>query len=197
MDSTAEISHFNIKVASLAVVVLHEDILTLSAEQEQTIIPSSVRQMQNTADKFFGNLGLFGTKDFDSAKSQFEKACSLNHLRLGSFYNEIFLFCFSLFNFRLLAAPLHIEINEKTTATYFAISGSLTVAKLELLECLSNGKGEAVEYIELLCFNDSSRNSKSGPLSSKPSLKLALKYIEKYAKTVTSRSSSVPKTEFE
>ncbi|KAB0799030.1 hypothetical protein PPYR_06910 [Photinus pyralis] len=175
-DPTAEISHFNVTVASFALVILHEDILTLCADQDQMLLPSSIRQMQNTSEQFFGNLGIFGNKDFESAKVQFEKACSLNHLRL-------------------LAAPLHIEVNETTTLSAFAISGKLTAAKLELLECLNYGKGERVEYINLLCFNESSGSLAGGPLSSKPSLKLAFKHVEKTAKTAISRLSSVPKTD--
>ncbi|KAK5648479.1 hypothetical protein RI129_003371 [Pyrocoelia pectoralis] len=175
-DPTAEISHFNVTVASVALVILHEDILTLCADQDQMLLPSSVRQMQNTSELFFGNLGIFGNKDFESAKSQFEKACILNHLRL-------------------LAAPLHIEANETTTLSAFSISGKLTAAKLELLECLNYGKGEPVEYINLLCFNENSGSLAGGPFSSKPSLKLAFKHVQKTTKTAISRLASVPKTD--
>ncbi|KAK4884514.1 hypothetical protein RN001_000785 [Aquatica leii] len=173
-DPTAEISHFKVTVASLALVILHEDILTLAADQEQMLLISSVRQMQNTSELFFSKLGMFGNKDFESAKSQFEKACSSNHLRL-------------------LAAPLHIEGNETTTLSAFSIAGKLTVAKLELLECLCYGKGESIEYINLLCFTEG--NGSLGGGAMKPSLKLAFKHVEKSTKTAISRLSSVPKTD--
>ncbi|KAF5283909.1 hypothetical protein FQA39_LY04729 [Lamprigera yunnana] len=173
-DPTAEISHFKITIASLALVILHEDILTLSADHDQMLLTSSVWQMQNTSESFFSNLGIFGNKDFESAKSQFEKACSLNHLRL-------------------LAAPVHIEGNETTTLSAFSVSGKLTIAKLELLECLNYGKGESIEYINLMSFNENSGSL--GGVATKPSLKLAFKHIEKAAKTVISRLASVPKTD--
>lgn len=84
-DPTAEISRFQIRLASLALVILHEDLLAISSDT-QTLIPSSVQQMQNTATSFFNNLGLFaitsyGSKDFNIARSVFEKACKLNHMR--------------------------------------------------------------------------------------------------------------------
>lgn len=86
-DPTAEISHFQIRLASLAVVLLHEDILTLASDGNQTLLPSSVKQMSNTSETFFKQIGLFAVsgyganKDFEKANQFFEKACKLNHLR--------------------------------------------------------------------------------------------------------------------
>ncbi|KAF5280262.1 hypothetical protein FQR65_LT03070 [Abscondita terminalis] len=173
-DPTAEISHFNITVTSIALVLLHEDILTLSADQEQMLLTSSVRQMQNTSESFFNNIGIFGNKDFEIVKIQFEKACSLNHLRL-------------------LAAPLNIEGNETTTLSAFSVSGKLTIAKLELLECLNDGKDDSVEYINLFNFKEGS--GALGGIVTKPSLKLAFKHVERSTKTTVSRQTCVPKTD--
>lgn len=100
-DPTAEISHFQIRIASLALILLHEDLLV--QQQDYSLAPSSVKQMQQTVDDFFQNVGPFiltayGNKDFENARDVFEKACSLNHLRLiTSFYVfivMIFLFFF-------------------------------------------------------------------------------------------------------
>lgn len=54
---------------------------------------------------------------------------------------------------RLLAAPVIIEGNEKTTALVSSICGSVTAASLELLECLVDKNNSAqkasVEYVEV------------------------------------------------
>lgn len=85
-DPTAEISHFQIRLASLTVALLHEDILSLASDNNQTLLTSSVKQMSNTADTFFKQLGLYavtsyGGKDYDKVNAIFRKACKLNHLR--------------------------------------------------------------------------------------------------------------------
>lgn len=91
LDPTAEITHFQIRLASLAIVLLHEDLLSVSSGREHLLVPSSVTQMKHTAEMFFTNLGLFavsgyGNKDFEKAKDVFEKACQLNHIRLGTLH---------------------------------------------------------------------------------------------------------------
>ncbi|KAG8255627.1 Autophagy protein [Homalodisca vitripennis] len=68
----AEESRLHVKLSSLAVVLLHEDILILSPETGQ-ITESSLEQMSRTADQFFSKLGLFaasgyGKKDFEYAR---------------------------------------------------------------------------------------------------------------------------------
>lgn len=85
-DPTAEISHFQIRIASVAAVLLHEDILTVSTEEDHILMPSSVQQMRNKATSFFESLGNFNFigftgKDFDNCKVAFEKACQLSHIR--------------------------------------------------------------------------------------------------------------------
>lgn len=84
-DPSAEISRFDIRIASLAVLILHEEILTLSNDS-RLLLQSSVHQLQKIASEFFKKLGLFaiagyGSKDFDAAKQSFEQACNLNHIR--------------------------------------------------------------------------------------------------------------------
>lgn len=85
-DPTAEISHFQIRLASLATILLHEDLLVKLADSDHILAPPSVHQMQQTVDHFFSSLGqvvitAYGNKDFENAKATFEKACRLNHLR--------------------------------------------------------------------------------------------------------------------
>jgi hypothetical protein len=86
-DPTAELSHFQIRLSSLAIVLLHDDILTLCIESDgSSLARSSVQQMKAVSKDFFDELGLFavsgyGSKDFHAAKDAFLKACQLNHIR--------------------------------------------------------------------------------------------------------------------
>lgn len=89
LDPTAEISHFQIRVTSLALLVLHEDVLSVSADEEHTLVPASVRQMQSYAEKFFASINSLAfmgsmSRDFSSSRASFEQACSLSHLRYVS-----------------------------------------------------------------------------------------------------------------
>ena len=86
-DPTAELSHFHVRLSSLAIVLLHDDILTLCVESDgSSLARSSVQQMKTISKDFFDELGLFavtgyGSKDFHVAKEVFHKACQLNHIR--------------------------------------------------------------------------------------------------------------------
>jgi len=86
-DPTAELSHFHIRLSSLAIVLLHDDILTLCVESDgSSLARSSVQQMKTISKDFFDELGLFavtgyGNKDFHTAKETFLRACQLNHIR--------------------------------------------------------------------------------------------------------------------
>lgn len=80
-----EESRFHVRLSSLAIVLLHEDILTVSPDTGQ-LAPGSVQHMKSLAEEFFNKLGFFavsgyGNKDFETAKNIFLEACQLNHIR--------------------------------------------------------------------------------------------------------------------
>lgn len=84
-DSTAEIFQFHIRLSSIAIILLHEDILTTSIEG-LGLTKASTTQMRNAADDFFTKLGIFaatgyGNKDFEKAAKLFVEACQLSHIR--------------------------------------------------------------------------------------------------------------------
>lgn len=169
IDPTAEITHFQIRLASLAIVLLHEDLLTLSTGAEATLVPSSVKHMKHTAETFFENLGPFGiagygNKDFENAREMFERACQLNHIRL-------------------LSAPIQIEGDQKSTLTAHALNLGVTAAKLEILECLWNGQ-EPVEYVKLI----SEIEEHGRAIGISPFLRVEYKHVEKIPKHVHQKS---------
>ncbi|KRT81121.1 hypothetical protein AMK59_6232 [Oryctes borbonicus] len=177
-DPTAEISHFQVRVASLALILLHEDLLTYSTDNTQTVVPSSVQQMQNTARHFFDNLPFVagsGNKDFENVRPLFDNACRLNHLRL-------------------LATPIQVEAKETTAQTAFSVSGKLTASQLELLECLNDGKDKPMNHVKLLTFTKPT-NVGSSSSGSKPCITLTFRHTERTAKSGLSRHSSMPKTD--
>ena len=74
---------FHMRLSSLAVVVLHEDILTFGLDTRE-LTPSSVSTMQHIAEEFFSQIGKFavsGNKDFEASKDAFINSCKYNHLR--------------------------------------------------------------------------------------------------------------------
>ncbi|XP_053986087.1 autophagy-related protein 2 homolog B isoform X1 [Hylaeus volcanicus] len=164
---STETSHFHVRVSSIAIVLLHEDILTTCVDGGG-LTCSSIRQMKRSAEEFFKELGLFaatgyGNKDFDKASKLLLDACHLSHIRL-------------------LAAPLVIEGKEKTMTLSSAISGTLTLASLEIVECLidSNSSGASgtppTEYVELLTFPK--ENSTNVGFTNKTDFKMKFKSVE-------------------
>ncbi|KYB26228.1 Autophagy-related protein 2 homolog B-like Protein [Tribolium castaneum] len=174
-DPTAEISRFEIHVASLAVLLLHEDLLTESLGAKCCLVASSVKQMQATVAKFFTNsLLVFSAKDFKSLNVALDQACQLNHLRL-------------------LASPLHLEGDEKTTSSAFSVTGYLEATNLELSECLYQSNNDNVEHVPLITFSEVKPNQFESPVTAKPSLKLMFKYL---VKTTKNSAKAGPKTDF-
>ncbi|XP_020295971.1 autophagy-related protein 2 homolog B isoform X2 [Pseudomyrmex gracilis] len=185
-DTSAETTQFHIRVSSVALVLLHEDILTSCMEQIG-LTSSSIKQMRNIAKEFFKQLGTFamsgfGSKDFDSASKILTDACRLSHIRL-------------------LAAPLVVEGSEKTTNQYSAISGSLTLASLEIVECLVDSNNvnshgtSTIEFIELLAFTK--ENSATIGFSNKTDFKLKFKYTEKAIRHAHMTKFAHPRTEID
>uniref|UniRef100_A0A146KUZ5 Autophagy-related protein 2 n=1 Tax=Lygus hesperus TaxID=30085 RepID=A0A146KUZ5_LYGHE len=161
---------FHMRLSSLAVMVLHEDILTLGLDTCE-LTPSSVSTMQHISEEFFSQLGKFavsGNKDFDASKEAFIKCCKHNHLRL-------------------LGATLIIEGNDSRNGSNSLLSSFISIASLELLECLvektSSNTGEP-QYVELLKFM-SHKNLEFPikphvPLSNQPDLRLHMQRIVKH-----------------
>ncbi|XP_017890148.1 autophagy-related protein 2 homolog B isoform X2 [Ceratina calcarata] len=165
--ASVETSHFHVRVSSIAVILLHEDILTTCVEGGG-LTCSSIQQMKTSADEFFNQLGMFaaggyGNKDFDKASKVLLDACHLSHIRL-------------------LAAPLVIEGREKNTALSSTVSGTLTLASLEVVECLidsnnsTESKPPSMEFVELLTF--AKKNSANFGFTNKTGFKMKFKHVE-------------------
>ncbi|XP_014472680.1 PREDICTED: autophagy-related protein 2 homolog A isoform X2 [Dinoponera quadriceps] len=188
-DTSAETSQFHMRMSSVALVLLHEDILTPCVEGRFTVglTSSSIKQMGSIAKEFFKQLGMFatggyGSKDFDKVSKLLVDACRLSHIRL-------------------LAAPLVVEGNEKTTSQFSTISGNLTLACLEVVECLvdSTNPGSygtpTMEFVELLGF--SKENASELGFSNKTDFRMRFKYTEKAVRHAHSTRFTHPRTEID
>lgn len=183
-DSSAETSQFHVRVSSIAMVLLHEDILTVCTEGVG-LTKASARQMEATAEEFFKKLDLFissgyGNKDFEKASKMFVEACQLSHIRI-------------------LAAPLVIDASEKTTAQFSSISCNLSLASLEIVESLvnsnSNSQGTpATEFFELIAFPKDSSNL---GFSNTTDFRMRFKHTEKAIRHAQSTKFAHPRTEIE
>lgn len=82
LTSKIDKTKFSISIAGAAIVILHEDILTLSSAMG--VAPSTVRQMRNFVKEFFDNMGLAsvsGRRQVDEIKKKLESACPKSCLR--------------------------------------------------------------------------------------------------------------------
>ncbi|XP_032665002.1 autophagy-related protein 2 homolog A isoform X2 [Odontomachus brunneus] len=188
-DTSAETSQFHMRMSSVALVLLHEDILTPCVEGRFTIglTSSSIKQMRSIAKEFFKQLGMFatggyGSKDFDKVSKLLVDACRLSHIRL-------------------LGAPLVVEGNEKTTSQFSTISGNLTLASLEVMECLidSTNPGSygtpTMEFVELLGFPKENVTELAFP--NKTNYRMRFKYTEKAVRHAHSTRFTHPRTEID
>lgn len=104
-------------------------------------------------------------------------------------------------NYRLLAAPLVVEGSEKTTSQYSTISGNLTLASLEIVECLvdannANSHGTpTTEFVELLAF--AKESTANIGFSNKTDFRMRFKYMEKAVRHAHMTKFTHPRTEIE
>ncbi|XP_014232573.1 autophagy-related protein 2 homolog A [Trichogramma pretiosum] len=183
-DPSAETSQFHVRVSSIAVVLLHENILTTGMEGYGPT-KASIKMMTSKAEEFFQKIHKFtasgyGNKDFERASKLFADACQLSHLRF-------------------LAAPLVLECSEKKTSQFCTTSGGLTLASLEIVECLieasnSNNSINAT-FIELLSFlRESTPNS---AFLNKTDFEMRFKYSMRAVRQGQITKYSNPRTEFD
>ncbi|BES90892.1 autophagy-specific gene 2 [Nesidiocoris tenuis] len=151
-DTLEETCAFHMRLSSLAVVILNEDLLTLGLDTCE-LTPSSVSTMRNLSEKFFSQLGKFafsGNKDPGIHQQEFLRACDHNHIRL-------------------LGATVILEGNESRNASYSSLSCVISVANLELLECLVETElpnNSEPQFVELLKF----ANRQNSPMKLRSSL---------------------------
>jgi hypothetical protein len=95
-----------------------------------------------------------------------------------------------------------VEGSEKTTAQYSTISGNLSLASLEVVECLidnsapSNQGSTSTTFIELLTFQRKPATNNAA-FSNKTDFEMRFNYTEKAVRHGQMTKYSHPRTEFE
>lgn len=80
-----------------------------------------------------------------------------------------------------MAVPIQIEGDEKTTLSAFSITGTLTVGKLEIQECIYGTQKDPI-HVPLLTFRDPS-NSNKAYTNVNPDVNLTFKHLDKTTKS--------------
>ncbi|CAL8111003.1 unnamed protein product [Orchesella dallaii] len=139
-QATTQTTKISITFASLAVVLLHEDIITLSSAE--AALPSSVSEMREVAGNFFRHLGLFGAsvkgkKDVHDVRTKLNEACTRNH-------------------HRVIVAPFKLEGIVNLVDLVSIFSGYMAIGYCEIIESLRDSKPltgtPTPECIEVLVF---------------------------------------------
>lgn len=180
-ELSGEITAFHFRLSSIAVVILHEDILTFGVDT-YTLTPSSVSTMNNLSVQFFdhlGKCGIFGgsNKDFESSKISFLDACNLDHIRI-------------------MGGAIIVEGKEGGNLYNRFCNTRISLANFEILECLIEPNSEKPEYVELLKFMKNSQKcpiEPHYPISNQPDLKV---YIVQNKKTRPSHISTKTEVTF-
>lgn len=122
-DPNADVSHMNIRVACLAVILLHEDILVESV-LDYPLASESVDRLRLLASTFFDtiaplHIGL-GQDDMKKADKLMLQSCSQSHLRL-------------------LVAPIIVEGEEQRNTIGDLLRLTVSMAHVDFREVLQNG----------------------------------------------------------
>jgi len=117
---SSEKTKFTVTFASIAVALLHQDLLILSPTE--TVALSSVKDMRESSRRFFQSLSLFGVtvkgkKDVNEVREKLNSACDRSH-------------------HRIIAAPVKIEGLIKGTNSDTETVGYLILGYCEIVESL-------------------------------------------------------------
>ncbi|XP_049531977.1 autophagy-related protein 2 homolog B [Anopheles darlingi] len=135
-DANADISKFNVRVAAIALVLLHDDLLLLEGTGSDANVGSplseaSVQQLQTKADRFFraiGNLGFgLSANDIQNAGLILDSGCDTSHLRL-------------------LLAPIILEGDEQRNRCGSLLRFSIAIARADFREVLPELSVPLVEF---------------------------------------------------
>lgn len=171
-DADADISKFNVRVAAIAFVLLHEDLLVESSQvNESPLSEASVQKLQTKSERFFhavGNLGLgLGANDILNAGLIMDSGCDSSHLRL-------------------LLSPIIIEGDEQRNRLGSVLRFSISIARADLREVLQDVSVPLLEFY---------RDRKSTALPKRPELGVTFKQTCNAIKGSSGKRFTAPRTE--
>ncbi|XP_050544499.1 autophagy-related protein 2 homolog B [Daktulosphaira vitifoliae] len=124
-----ETNHFNVQLASICIVLLHEDILAVCPETD-TVTQCSLNELRKISHQY-----LMSVQSSDSLKDRDKITKSLNK-------NHI----------RVVATKLIVEGDEKTDETYKDVNINIMGSSVEIIEVLIDSSQYDPQYIHLLRF---------------------------------------------
>lgn len=143
------LTNFKIRLNSLCMVLLHEDILISSADTKEIITSSSINEMQKKSQDFFSSIEMGFSLDhcyeaYLHLKNKLDHSCTLSHLRF-------------------IGTSLVVDGSERCLANKWEIKASISVGWCEVLECLNESEKESplILYNKLLTFKDMETNNSS------------------------------------
>lgn len=144
-DPNADISHMNVRIACLAVVLLHEDIL-IESVLDYPLASESVDRLRLMASTFFDTVATLhvglGQNDMKTADRLMLRACAQSHLRL-------------------LVAPIIVEGEEQRNTIGNLLRLTVSMAHVDFREVLQNGLTtpllEFPVHIVRFCLNKMSK----------------------------------------
>ncbi|XP_065094861.1 autophagy-related protein 2 homolog A-like [Ochlerotatus camptorhynchus] len=173
-DADADISKFNVRVAAIALVLLHEDLLVESSQSsanESPLSEASVQKLQAKSEQFFrsvGNLGLgLGANDILNAGLIMDSGCDNSHLRL-------------------LLAPIIIEGDEQRNRLGSLLRFSISIARADLREVLTDVSVPLLEFY---------REKSSSALPKRPEISVRFKQTCNAFKGSSGKRFTPPRTE--
>ncbi|XP_058129577.1 autophagy-related protein 2 homolog A [Anopheles ziemanni] len=180
-DANADISKFNVRVAAIALVLLHDDLLLESSANSTTcstespLSEASVQQLQTKADRFFrsiGALGLgLGANDIVNAGLVLDGACDSSHLRL-------------------LLAPIILEGDEQRNRCGSLLRFSLSIARADFREVLPDASIPLVEF-----YREQPRpNNTSAQLPKRPEISVTFEQSCNALRGTSGKRFSPPRT---
>lgn len=121
-DQNADISHFNIRIAGIYMVILHDDLLVASAK-DYPLNESSVEKLSSKCNYFFTNvldsLSTVGTSDLMKIGTILKKACDNNHLRF-------------------MLAPIILDGEERRTTKGNCTKLNISISRADIHEILGD-----------------------------------------------------------
>ncbi|CAG0883695.1 unnamed protein product [Darwinula stevensoni] len=164
-EGMSELTHFQVRLSSMALILLHDDILTCAVDGRGHLAKSSVNQLKSMVGKFFSSIENytsdgFTQNEFRKADKIFRDACAFSHCRL-------------------LAAPVSLEGSEKSSSSKSVIFCHLSAANAILTESLCmKGKDESLLYEDSVLLDFGKQTSSAEKQSGKTDIRLDVTYTE-------------------
>lgn len=170
-DQNADISHFNIRVAGIYVVILQDDILVASSK-DSPLNDSSVEKLSSKSNHFFSyvleNMPTCSTSDLMKVGSILKKACDNNHLRL-------------------MFAPIIIDGEERRTTKGNCTKLNISISRADIHEIL----GDTV-----LPILDFYRKDSTTVIADKPEVSISMEKTFYVLKSSMGRQFVAPRLNF-